>query len=167
MTMVRNSLLLALTTIATLGLVACGSSGQDESSEGVDRQAFYQIRGTEVCVSREASAGPMTVTFQNSVSSQGNGPFSLDYVQCGVNSRVLRLDLADAEGQKVLYIGAGNPEIGYPQMTVKSVLDNQSETHSFGEGEAYTYIVGSYSVRVERQPDAEETKSLRVWVSRS
>lgn len=159
--------LIALTTVAAVGFVACGNSEEEASSEAVDRQAFYQVRGTEVCISREANAGPMTVTFQNNVSSRGNGPFNLDYVQCGVNSLVLRLDVTDAEGQNVLYIGAGNPEIGYPQMTVKSLLDNQSKAHSFSDGESYTYTVGSYSVRVERQPDAEETKSFRVWVGRS
>lgn len=163
----RATKVLVVTAAAALGLVACASSAEEASSENVDRQAFYQVRGTEVCISREASAGPMTVTFQNNVSSLGNGPHNLDYVQCGVNSLVVRLDVFDDGGEKVLYIGAGNPEIGYPQVNVKSVIDNKSETHSFSNGESYTYNVGSYSVRVERQPDAEETKSFRVWVSRS
>lgn len=163
----RNiSQLIAVTTLTALSLVACGSNGQDESSEGVDRQAFYQVRGTEVCISREASTGPMTVTFQNNVSSLGNGPHRLDYIQCGKNSEVIRLDVFDEGGSKVLYIGAGNPEIGYPQLNVRSFINNKSETHSFSDNETYTYAMGAYSVRVERQPDTEETKSFRVWVSR-
>ena len=150
----RNiSQLIAVTTLTDLSLVACGSNGQEDSSEGVERQAFYQVRGTEVCISREAITDPMTVTFQNGVSLHGNGPFSLDYVQCGKNSEVIRLDVFD--------------EVGYPQLNVRSFIDNQrSEAHSFGDAEISTYAMGSYSVRVERQPDAEETKSFRVWGSR-
>ena len=156
-----------LTAVAALGLVGCGSNGQQDANEGVDRQAFYDVRGTEVCVSRESNAGPMTVTFQNSTSSWGNGPHNLDYVQCGENPENIRLDVTDGGGQQVLYIGAGNPEIGSPKMTVRSVVDNKSETNSFSEGEIYTYNVGPYSVRVERQPDSTEVKTFRVWVSRA
>lgn len=156
-----------LTAIAALGLVGCGPNGQRDANEGVDRQAFWDVRGTEVCVSRESNAGPMTVTFQNSTSSWGNGPHNLDFVQCGENPEIAKLDVTDAGGQQVLYIGAGNPEVGYPQMTVKSLVDNKSETHTFNKGENYTYNVGPYSVRVQRQPDGTEVKSFRVWVSRA
>jgi hypothetical protein len=159
-------------TVAALGLVACSSSADEASSEDVDRQAGFLIPlVTEVCLSREASAGPMNVTFTNNATSRGNGPFTLDYVQCGRSERsatpvVLRLNIADSSGTDVLYIGAANPEIGYPKMTVKSLADGTSVTHTFSDGESFTYNVGPYSVEVERQPDSEDAKSLRVWVSR-
>lgn len=167
--MIRREIsqVIAVTAIAALGLVGCGSNGQQDAYDGVDRQAFYTVSGTEVCVSRESNAGPMNATFQNSTSSWGNGPHNLDFVQCGENSEVLKLDVTDVGGQKVLYIGAANPELGFPQMTVKSLVDNKSETRKFSEGETYTYNVGPYSVRVQRQPDGKEVKSFRVWVSRA
>lgn len=168
----RNaSQLIVVTTFAVLGLVACGSGEEGASSEAVDREASLGPLATEVCVSREANAGPMSITFRNSAKSQGNGPFNLDYVQCGETRKsatpeVLRLDIADASGTQVLYIGAVNPELGYPKMTVTSVAGNISDTQTFSSGETHTYNVGPYSVRVERQPDTQTAKSLRVWVER-
>lgn len=167
----RLPVIAIVSTIAALGLFGCSSSADETSSGEVDRQAGRYILSTEICVSREANAGPMSVTFRNSASSQGNGPFSLDYVQCGetresASPEVLRLDIADASGTKVLYMGAVNPEIGYPKMTVESVVDGAKNTHTFSEGESYTYNVGPYSVEVERQPDTATAKSLRVWVSK-
>lgn len=171
MTLRRLPLLAIVGTITVLGLVACSSSDNQASSEDVERQARLYTLSTEICVSREANAGPMTVTFRNSSKSQGNGPFNLDYLQCGETSEsdaheVLRLDIADASGTKVLYMGAANPELGYPKMTVESLVDKGKDTHTFKEGESYTYNVGPYSVKVERQPDTATAKSLRVWVSK-
>jgi hypothetical protein len=171
MTLHRISKLVAITTVGALGLVACGSSGDEASSQVVDRQAALFPLGTEICVSRDASAGPMTVTFRNSANSIGNGPFSLDYIQCGetknsATPEVLRLDVADSNDTAVLYMGAGNPEIGYPKMTVKYLIDGKSDTHSFNVGETFTYNVGPYSVKVERRPDTDTAKSLYAVVSR-
>lgn len=169
MRVLSTARLAIITTLAALALVACSSD--EVATEGVDRQAGIIPLSTEICLSRQASAGPMTVTFTNNSTSRGNGPFNLDYVQCGESERsatpvVLRLNVADSNGTDVIYIGAGNPEIGYPKMTVKSIIDNISNTHSFSEGETYVYNVGPYSVEVERYPDTETAKSFRVWVSR-
>jgi hypothetical protein len=158
---------MAITAIAALGLVGCGSNGQEASSEDVDRQAFAS-RGVEVCISREANAGPMTATFLNSSLSQGNGPFNLDYVQCGrTEGTSLDFDIADASNKKVLNILAENPSVGSPDMTVTALVERLYDSHSFSSGESYTYNVGPYSVRVQRQSDTETSKFFRVWVSRA
>lgn len=163
----RNiSKLMAATTIAAVGLVGCGSNVQEASSEGVDRQAFAS-KGIEVCLSREDSAGPVTVTFQNSTLRQGNGPFNLDYEQCGrADGSSLDLDIADASGKKVLNILAGNPSVGYPNMHVHALVERFDDSHSFSDGETYTCDIDPYSLRVERRSDTDTSKSFRVWVSR-
>lgn len=169
MSLGRITKLLAVTTLATLGLVACGSNAENAPTEVTSRQAgMAPPLNVELCVSREASAGPMTVTFRNSESSYGNGPFTLDYVQCGESpmSGLLRLDINDAEGTRVIYMGAQNVNIGYPRVNVKSVIEGVDENHTFDEGEMYTFEFGMFSVRVERQPDTDTSKSFRAWVSR-
>lgn len=175
MIMRRIPPLIALVTVAAFGLVACGSGGDETSAENVDRQASLSVLSAEICVSRESSAGPMTVTFRNSIRPGGNGPFNLDYIQCGEHSEargrsanpILRLDIADATGTNVLYMSAQNPEIGYPAVRVASWPDGEiDQTYEFAVGETFTYDMGEYSVRVERQPDTDTAKSFRAWVSR-
>ena len=169
MSLGRITKLLAVTTLATLGLVACGSNAENAPTEVTSRQAgMAPPRNVELCVSREASAGPMTVTFRNSESSYGNGPFTLDYVQCGESpmSGLLRLDINDAEGTRVIYMAAQNVNIGYPLMNIKSVTEGVDETYTFNEGEIHNFEFGLFSVRVERQPDTDTSKSFRAWVSR-
>jgi len=161
-----------VSTISALGLVACGSQQDEASPQSVDRQAAPGLLSTEVCVSRDSSAGPMTITFNNSAKSIGNGPFNLDFIQCGETVRsaapeVLKLYIADSIETEVLYMGAANPELGYPKMTVKSLAEGASDTHTFNVGETYTYNVGPYSVKVERRPDTGTAKSLYAVVSRS
>lgn len=158
-----------MATLATLSLVSCGSASEESSTLAVGREAgIAPPRVAELCVSRDANAGPMTVTFRNSEKSIGNGPFNLDYVQCGESPKngPLRLDIHDAEGTRVLFMGAMNVNFGYPFMTVKSVIEGVDETHDFSEGETHTFNVGPYSVRVERQPDTETAKNFRAWVGR-
>lgn len=166
----RNiSQLIAVTTLTTLSLVACGSSAEESSTEAVGREAgIAPPRNVKLCVSREANAGPMTVTFQNSESSAGNGPFNLDYGQCGESpiNGALRLDIYDAEGTRVLFMAAMNMNIGYPEASVSYVVDRVGYVHAFSEGETHTFNVGPYSVRVQRQTDSDTAKNFIAWVSR-
>lgn len=170
----RLSKLPVITTfavLALLGLVACGSAAEETSTETVDRQAgIAPPRVAELCVSREANAGPMTVTFRNSELPQGNGPFNLDYVQCGESpiNGPLRMNINDSEGNWVLYMAAMNVNIGYPSVNVQFIDNGKGvgETFNFSEGETHVFNVAPYSVRVERQPDTEKAKIFRAWISK-
>ena len=167
--------------IVTLGLSACRSGADEPSVSAVDRQAFG-LRDVEMCISREASAGPMTVTWRGvkpkasveldaspvpeSQRSPDEGPFTLDYVSCRTSSSPRGLHVADANGTRVLWVGASNPSANYPAVTVESLVDGTDEVHGFSEGESYTFDAGGYAVRVKREEDSSDSKHFRIWVGR-
>lgn len=164
----------AITTfavLALLGLVACGSAAEETSTETVDRQAgMAPDRVAKLCLYREANAGPMTVNFLNSELPQGNGPFNLDYVQCGESpiNGPIRMKIMDSQGNTVLYMQAMNVNIGYPAVYVK-FLDKEKgvgESFDFSEGETHDFNVGPYSVRVERQNDTDKAKNFYASISK-
>ena len=168
----RFARLATITTAAVLGLSGCGSQGDAAAPAEVNRQASGSIFGEKefsVCISRTLKAGPLTVTFRNSIDSWGNGPFDLTSVQCGSSGRYLSLDVSDSTGERVLYIGGENPVIGYPSLKVRSTLDpTKWDENTFSVNQTHIYAAGGYLVKVTRQEDQETEftpqKVLRVWV---
>lgn len=164
-----------------MGLAGCGSGGSGSSAStpsvddtSADRQAAFLIPlSTEVCLRDGTYEFTMTTKFRNNQNSNGNGPFPLHGGWCGQNAEVLRADLYDADGTNVLYVGAGNPELGYPKMTVtcrpgaKSDPGYRSEDHSFKDGESYTFACKEYKVVVVRQSDTDTLKRFDVEVRRA
>lgn len=161
---------------ALAGLTACGSDGSDGADAEADptvedRQAFYSVRGTEICVGDGTYQNEMTLKFENSTNANGNGPFPLHGGWCGSNSLVIKGNVYDGAGSRIIYIGAGNPEIGYPQVTVTCRPDSKSDpryvstTHKFDDGETFSFPCDPYKVDVERESDSPEQKHFRVMVN--
>jgi len=78
----------------------------------------------------------------------------------------------EPDGSRLLSIGAGNPEIGKPKVTFKCRPDATSdpnstpETHSFAEGETYSFTCNPYRVEATREPDSEELEDFTAMVTR-
>jgi len=157
-------------------LVGCGS-GSDGSADGTagggeDRQAFFQVKSTEVCARDETYEFSMTLRFTDNQNDNGNGPFPLSGGWCGANFEVIRGRIYAGDGSELAYFGAGNPDIGKPQVTVKcrpTATDDPShasKTHRFSERETISLPCSPYRVDVTRNPDTE-FKSFSIVVKRA
>lgn len=162
----RFSRLATVTTIAVLGLSACGSHGDAAAPTAVDRQAsLIGIDGVSVCVSRSLREEHLTVDIPGSTDEEwGRGPFELG-LACGQTiAKYLTLRFYDSTGTNVLSIEGHNGSYGYPQLAVSTILDGKSESHNFMVNEPWTYKVGGYTVRAERWSDTTDRKVFRVWL---
>jgi len=170
----RTGVLVVLVVVATLGLIGCGGDDTERSTgRSPDRQAFYQVRGTFLCVGDQADAGALRLQYESSRDANGNGPFPLSGNWCGSNPNGIAGTVTNPDGTVVFRIFATNPEIGAPGVVLtcrhgsKSDPDYRQEQKRFSVDETHTFRCNPYTVEVERQSDTDVQKRFQAWVRRA
>lgn len=169
----RRPTFIVVLLVTLLGLTACGSSTEEASSDGVDREAASSTKGVKVCVSSEPGASPMDVQFIIAESDAALGPFSLNSEQCAETKPADRdtdvfVSVSDsAGGGSSFLLRAWNPGIGYPFVTVSERDGSKATETKFSVGEEQVISFPPYKIRVTRLNDTNTAKSFQVKVGRS
>ena len=169
---VRPSFIVVL-LVSLLGLTACGSSTDEATSGGVEREAASSTKGVRVCVSSEPGAGPMDVQFIIAESDAALGPFNLDSEQCAETKPADRdtdvfVNVSDSAGSGSSFLlRAWNPGIGYPFVTVSERDGSKATEKKFSVGEEQVISFPPYTIRVKRLDDTNTVKSFQVKVGSS
>jgi len=169
------ALTLALTLTAAIALVGCGSGGSEAKTRrpGVDRQAFYNVKGAEICVGTLDRSLDRTVRYDNSTDGNGNGPFPLTGNWCGTNPVIVKADVLDPAGTNQFRVSASNPEIGRPDVRITCRFGSpqdpaySSKLQSFSDGARHEFACDRSRILVIRERDSDELKHFQIWVTQT
>lgn len=158
----------SMAVVSMVILSGCGS--EDRSDADGQRSADSSVPPVELCVTGRTGTS-MTVQFDGSSGSQGDGPFPLIENSCGRSTlrelevENIRADVTDTDGTSPLLISATSPSVGLPYVTLEcrpGSSNSDSNTYRLDEGERQTFDCDQYAVDVERMTDSGTAKYFQV-----